>query len=409
MYTIHFFIIIFIIVLFFIIDNIITYLNNKHASTTLPKELEWIYSKEEYKKSREYEIEKSKFSKISWMFSFITLLVVLFLWLFWYIDSLIREFTNNEFLITIYFFGILFLVQTILNIPFSYYQTFVIEEKFGFNKMTKKLFVIDTIKSTILTLILGFIILSVVLFLYSIAPNTFWIYAWIFISFVSVFMMMFYSSLIVPLFNKQTPLEEWELRNAIEDFSNKVWFKIDNIYVIDGSKRSKKANAYFSWFWPKKRIVLFDTLINELTKEELVAVLAHEIGHYKKKHTLWMLAFSIIQTWVLLFIFSLIIDSQNFANALGSTYPSFHLWMIAFMIIITPISFVFWILFNLYSRKNEYEADDFAKQNYSWAYLASALKKLSKNNLSNLTPHPIYEFVHYSHPWVLKRLDALEK
>lgn len=409
MYTTYFFIILAIVVIFFVIDNIIDYLNNKHASTTLPKELSGIYNEDDYKKSREYDIAKSKFSKISGWFSFLVLLIALFLWLFGFLDEILRWFTSSDFLLTMYFFFFVFLIQTIINIPFSYYSTFVIEEKFWFNKMTKKLFIIDTIKSIILTIILWWIILWVIVFLYSVAPNTFWLYAWIFLSIFSVFMMMFYSSLIVPLFNKQTPLEEWELRTAIEDFSKKVWFKLDNIYIIDWSKRSKKANAYFSWFWPKKRIVLFDTLVNDLTTKELVAVLAHEIGHYKKKHTLWMLGFSIIQTWILLFIFSIVVDSREFAIALWWTYASFHLGMVAFMLIFTPISFILSILFNIYSRKNEYEADDFAKTNYSWDELASALKKLSKNNLSNLTPHPVYEFVHYSHPGVLKRLDALKK
>jgi STE24 endopeptidase len=275
--------------------------------------------------------------------------------------------------------------------------------------MTKKLFFIDTIKSFLLSLIIWGWILAIIIWLYNLDQNNFWIYAWWVVTFFSVFMMMFYSSLIVPLFNKQTPLEEWELRTAIQDFANKVWFKLDNIYVIDGSKRSSKANAYFSWFGPKKRIVLYDTLIKDLDTEELVAVLAHEIGHYKRRHTLQMLTFSIIQTWAMLFILGLALKYPEISQALWAKEWSFHVWALAFWILFTPISIILWTFSSILSRKNEYEADDFAKQNYNAEKLKSALIKLSRNNLSNLQPHPAYEFFHYSHPTVLKRLMALSK
>lgn len=225
----------------------------------------------------------------------------------------------------------------------------------------------------------------------------------------SVFMMMFYSSLIVPIFNKQTPLEKWSLRDKIENFAEKMWFKLDNIFVIDGSKRSSKANAYFSWFWPKKRIVLFDTLIKDLKDEELVAVLAHEIWHYQKKHTLQMLVFSTIQTWIIFFILGLTLKYSSFSEALWWVNISFALSLIAFSILFTPISMIFGILWNIFSRKNEYEADEYSAMNYNPTDLKNALIKLSKNNLSNLTPHPAYEFFYYSHPTVLKRIAVLEK
>lgn len=221
-------------------------------------------------------------------------------------------------------------------------------------------------------------------------------------------MMMFYSSLIVPLFNKQTPLEDGELKTAINAFAQKVGFTLTDIYVIDGSKRSSKANAYFSGFGPKKRIVLFDTLIADLTTQELVAVLAHEIGHYKKKHTLQMLAMSIIQTGIILFILSLALKVPEVSYALGTPVQSFHLGVIAFAFLFTPLSIVFGMLGNILSRKNEYEADAYAKKHYSGEALQSALIKLSRNNLSNLRPHPAYEFFYYSHPTVLKRLSALK-
>jgi len=271
------------------------------------------------------------------------------------------------------------------------------------------MFFLDTIKSLVLWVVIGGVLLSAVIFIYNYAWNLFWLYAWGLITFFSVFMMMFYSSIIVPIFNKQTPLEDGELRTGIQAFADKVWFTLDNIFVIDGSKRSSKANAYFSGFGPKKRIVLYDTLIKDLEVEELVAVLAHEIGHYKRKHTLQMLAFSIIQTWAMLYILGLALNYWEISQALWATTGSFHVWAIAFGILFTPISIVLGTLWSILSRKNEYEADDFAKQNYNAEKLESALIKLSRNNLSNLQPHPAYEFFHYSHPTVLKRLEALRK
>jgi STE24 endopeptidase len=264
----------------------------------------------------DYEKTKFKFSMITSFFSFFVMLLVLIFWGFGWLDNFVRSLTDNYILRWLYFFWIISLIQTLISLPISYYSTFVIEEKFGFNKMTKKLFFIDTIKSFILTIIIWGWLLALIIWLYTLDKNNFWIYAWIVVTAFSVFMMMFYSSLIVPLFNKQTPLKEWELRTAIQDFALKVWFKLDNIYVIDWSKRSSKANAYFSGFGPKKRIVLYDTLISDLDTEELVAVLAHEIGHYKKKHTLQMLVFSIIQTWFMLYILGLALELPEVSQAL---------------------------------------------------------------------------------------------
>jgi STE24 endopeptidase len=222
-------------------------------------------------------------------------------------------------------------------------------------------------------------------------------------------MVLFYSNLIVPLFNKQTPLQEGNLRDAIQQFAGKVGFKLDNIFVIDGSKRSTKANAYFTGFGAKKRIVLYDTLINEMQTDEIVAVLAHEIGHYKKKHVLQGLVISLLQTGALLFVFSLFVGNPFLSMALGVENPNFHIGLVAFGILYTPFSFVLGIFMNLLSRKNEYQADAFAAQNFNPGSLASALKKLSVNNLSNLTPHPLYVFFHYSHPTLLQRLEHLNK
>jgi len=285
----------------------------------------------------------------------------------------------------------------------------VIEEKFGFNKATPKIFIGDKIKTWIITAIIGGGILALVIWFYQLTTEYFWIYTWIIISVFSIFFSMFYSNLIVPLFNKQTPLEEGELKSAIQDFAEKVGFQLENIYIMDGSKRSTKANAYFAGLGKKKRIVLFDTLVNEMTTEEIVAVLAHEIGHYKKKHTLSMIIISIIQMGITLFILSLLINNPLLSSALGASKPSFHLGLLAFGIIYSPVSTLLGLGINVLSRKNEYEADRFAGVNYNADALASALKKLSVKNLSNLTPHPAYVFFHYSHPPLLKRLEALDE
>ena len=404
-----FYIIIVLFVFEFVLSKTLDFLNTKNWSNKLPEELKEIYDEKKYSKSMDYEKTKYKFSSITGIFSFLVMFLILSLWWFWWLDNLVRSWTDSYILTALYFFWIIILVQTIISIPISYYSTFVIEEKFGFNKMTKKLFFLDTIKSLILSVVIGWLILSLIIWLYTLNENSFWLYAWWVVTFFSVFMMMFYSSLIVPLFNKQTPLEDWDLRNAIEEFSKKVGFKLDNIFVIDWSKRSSKANAYFAWFGPKKRIVLYDTLIKDLEIDELVWVLAHEIGHYKNKHTLGMLAFSIIQTGFMLFVLGLALKIPEVSQSIWATESSFWVWSIAFGILFTPISIILWLIWNIISRKNEYEADEYAWINHNPESLKSALIKLSRNNLSNLRPHPAYEFFHYSHPTVLKRLKALSE
>lgn len=391
----------------FILTKTLGYLNHKNTSPELPEELKEVYDEEKYEKSLKYENTKYKFWLLSSGLSIVVTLLMLSLGGFWWLDEFVRQFTENSILLALYFFWIITVFQTIIWLPFSYYSTFIIEEKFWFNKMTKKLFFLDMIKWLLLSAILWGGILALIVWIYSIAGNNFWWYAWVLMTVISVFFMMFYSSVIVPIFNKQTPLEEWELRTAIQEFATKVGFKLDNIYVIDGSKRSSKANAYFSGFWPKKRIVLYDTLINDVTKEELVAVLAHEIGHYKRKHTLQMLAFSTLQSGLMLYIFGLALSFPEVSQALWSSEWSFHVWSIAFGILFAPISIILSLFASLLSRKNEYEADEYAAQNYDAEHLISALKKLSRNNLSNLTPHPAYEFFYYSHPNPIKRFKAL--
>jgi STE24 endopeptidase len=397
----------------------LSYLNSTCWSEKLPVELEGIYNQEKYSLSQQYEKSKQRFSTI---LSTLTLFAMIFMLLaggFAWIDAFVRRFTQQPILMAIFFFGILGIISSLLSLPFEVYHVFVLEEKFGFNRTTVHTFIIDKLKGLILSIIIGGGLISLIVLIYTSTGNYFWVIAWAVITFFMIFISMFYSNLIVPLFNKQKPLEQGTLRDAIEEFAIKVGFKLKNIYVIDGSKRSSKANAYFTGLGMKKRIVLYDTLIKDHTIEELVGVLAHEIGHYKKKHTYVGILLSILQTGIMLFILSLFIRqhsavAQSLCQALSGLSgleikQSFHLGILAFGLLYSPLSLVLGLIMNRISRKHEYAADRFAGTQFNAKALMDALKKLSVNNLSNLNPHPLYVFFYYSHPTLLQRLHALEK
>ncbi len=396
-----------IILLDYSFDRVMDYLNAKRWTRTLPAELKGIYDEEKYRRSQDYARANMRFGLLSSSLSFLLIVVILILGGFGYLDSCIRQQTTHPIMITLLFFGIIGLASDLLSTPFSLYRTFVIEQAFGFNRTGPLTYLGDKLKGWLLALILGGGMLALFHWFYLWAGNLFWFYTWLAFTAFSVFMMMFYSSLIVPLFNKQTPLEEGPLRKAIEEFARKVGFRLDNIYVIDGSKRSTKANAYFSGLGPKKRIVLFDTLIKEHSTQELVAVLAHEVGHYKKKHSLKGMLVSLASMALMLYLLGLSINRPELSWALGAEKAGFHLGLLAFGLLYSPISLLTGILSNRLSRLHEYEADAFAAREYGAAPLADALKKLSVNHLSNLRPHPAYVFVHYSHPPLLKRLERL--
>jgi STE24 endopeptidase len=393
----------------FVIDSVLNHLNAKHFNDTLPNDVSDVYEINEYQKSQSYKKTNHNFSKITSLFSLITTLLFFFFNGFSIVDEIARGFSNNIIIITLIFFGIIIIGSDIISIPFSLYKTFVIEEKFGFNKSTKKLFFLDKIKGLLMTIILGGSILSIITWFYEFTGNYFWIYTWLLITTFSVFLNMFYSKLIVPLFNEQTILEEGDLKNEIVKYVNSVGFKANNIYVLNGSKRSTKANAYFSGFGNQKRITLYDTLINDLENNEIVAVLAHEVGHYKRKHILYNLTSSIILTGFALFVLSLFIKTPVLSLALGVSHPSFHIGLIAFGILYSPVSQILGVFMNYMSRKFEYQADNYAKNTFSASPLISSLKKLSKNSLSNLTPHYLYVFFHFSHPTLLDRIKNLNK
>ena len=393
----------------FMLERVLESLNSKHMSPVLPDSLKGIYDEKEYSRFQSYKRENGRLDCWSSGVGFGVMIVFLVAGGFGWYNSWVVSLTDSVVWQTIFFVMGLSVASTVLDIPFDYYATFRIEEKYGFNKTTRRVYWLDAVKELFLSLVLGGVLLALVVWFYTWAGTYFWLYAWGAVTLFSVFMAMFYSQLIVPLFNKQTPLQEGSLRDKIQAFAGKVGFKLDNIYVIDGSKRSTKANAYFTGLGPKKRVVLYDTLIDELTEEEIVAVLAHEVGHYKKRHTLRSMVVSVIQMGVLFWLFSLCVNNAALSEALGGDRAYFQLGLIAFAILYSPVNLILGIGMNVWSRSNEYEADAFAARYYEGDYLVSGLKKISVKSLSNLTPHPLYEYIYYSHPSLLKRIDAIKR
>jgi len=395
-------------VLSYLFDQWLDYINLRAQRSEIPKEVEGFYDRDKYLKSLAYHRESTRFGFITSAFGFLLTLLMLIFHGFGWLDSLLRPFINNEIILALAFFGILMLTSDILTIPFLWYSTFVIEEKYGFNKTTVKTFISDKLKGYLLGALVGGGLLSLLIWLMEILGSSFWIWFALIAAAFILFVNVFYTSLILPLFNKLTPLPDGDLKDAIQSFSRKVNFPVDNIFVIDGSKRSKKANAFFAGMGKKKKIVLYDTLIDNHTTDELVAVLAHEVGHYKKKHIIWSYVLSVIQITFTLYILSLMVFNENLSLALGGSTQAIHLNLLAFGILFSPISAVTGLLMNIYSRKNEFEADAYAKRSFNARALVTALKKLSVDSLSNLYPHPLYVFFHYSHPPLLKRLEELE-
>lgn len=401
-------VIIVIVIADYLLDQLLDYLNHKSLRLDLPNEVASFYDADKYKQSVQYQKVQSSFSFITAAFSFCLSVAMIYFGLFGWLDTFLTPYFESEIVLALAYFGVLYVVSDVLNTPFQLYGTFVIEEKFGFNKTTLKTFFFDKLKGYLLGLILGAVLIGALLVLIIEMGSGFWIYFWLIAAAFVLFFNMFYTTLILPLFNKLTPLENGELKQAIEAYSKSVNFPLTNIFVIDGSKRSKKANAFFSGIGKKKKIVLYDTLINNHTTEELVAVLAHEVGHFKKKHIIQGFVISIGQVGLMLFMMSLMIFNENLSLALGAERLAIHVNLIAFTLLYSPVSKIFGILGNVISRKNEFEADAYAAKTYNSTPLKKALKKLSVDNLSNLYPHPAYVFFNYSHPPLLKRLEAMK-
>ena len=395
----------------FLVSSVLEYLNEKSKNVPMSPVATEIFSADEYAKSLEYGTAKYKVERLTSTLNTVVMLSAIILGWFAWLDQAIRERISNDLLVTVAFFGVLILGVMIANLPVSYYSTFVIEEKFGFNKSTKKLFVADTIKQMLLSIALGLPVIYLIAWIYQSLESKFWLVGWLAVTAISLFMFIFGTRIFLPMFNKLKPLREGELRSEVESYCQSQGFPLSKLWEMDASKRSTKLNAFFSGMGKVKIIGLYDTLIEKLTTKETVAVLAHEVGHYKRKHVYTMFAFSNVQTLVIFVLLGSLLGNPNLSKALGSDAPSFHLSMIAFFLLFTPVSTVLGLINNSFSRYNEYQADQYSIDTYPGArdHMYSALKKLSVESLKNLNPHPWYVAVHYTHPPILERLANLKK
>lgn len=393
----------------FLFTTVLEYLNDKNWKDNIPDEFKDFYDAESYIKAKNYKISRGKLSTVSSSLSFVFTLAMLYFFGFGLLSDLANSFSDSVILQSSAFFMILYLFNFVIGIPFSYYSTFEIEEKYGFNKTDIKTFILDKLKGLIITSVFILGLTSLAVLIIDFFSTGFWLWLWLGLSILMILLNMFYADLIVPIFNKLTPLENGELRDKIEAYSKKVGYSLKNIFVIDGSKRSSKANAFFSGLGPRKTIALYDTLIQKHSDEELVSVLAHEVGHFKKKHILLSMILTIFQLGIMCYLFELCMSFDLIANALGSSTMNFHIGIIAFGFLYSPVGLIIGVLMNILSRKNEFEADNYAKETYDGNSLSLALKKLSVDSLSNLYPHPFYVFIHYSHPPLIQRLSKLNK
>ncbi len=394
----------------FLLQGIADLLNLKRISDTVPREFQEVYDSEKYRKSQEYLITGTKFGLVQ---SAGSLGVILLFWFgkgFQYIDSFVRGYEFNQLVSGLLYIGILILLKSVLSLPFSLYSTFVIEEKFGFNRTTLPLYLADLFKGLLISLVIGVPLLSGILLFFQFAGERAWIYCWIAATLFIIAVQYIFPVVIMPLFNRFDPIEEGELKDSIFEYARSIDFTFDNIYIMDGSKRSSKSNAFFTGFGRSRRIVLFDTLVSRHTVSELVAVLAHEMGHYKKKHIQKGIVIGILQMGVMFFILSLFISYRGLFDAFYMEEISVYAGIIFFGMLYSPLGFLLEIFMHAFSRKNEYEADRFAVETSRLGEaLADALKKLSVNNLSNLMPHPVYVFLNYSHPPVLERIKYIRR
>ncbi len=395
-------------VLDFLSEQGLAYLNDKSSKKPLTPELQGIYSESEHAKSVAYGGAKFRFALVGSTFSLLVIVLALTLHWFATLDNFVRGLVTNEIQISLIFIALASLLNSTLSLPFSVYGTFRLEEKFGFNRTTPKTFVLDRVKGTLVGAAIGGVLLTAILWIYQELQGLFWIVTWGLISVFSILMFMFGTSVLLPLFNKVTPLEDGELKTEIEKYCASQGYSLRRLFVMDGSKRSSKANAFFSGLGKSKTIVLFDTLIEKLNTQEVVAVLAHEVGHYKRKHTLTFLIFSNVQTFILISLLGALLGYKELATALGSEVQSFHISALAFFLLFTPISTLLGFLSNYLTRRNEYDADLFSKNTYEVEPMKSALQKISTDSLANLSPHPWYVAANYSHPTLTQRLANID-
>jgi STE24 endopeptidase len=393
-----------------LIDLAVEKLNIRNAAPGLPEEFAGYYDAEKYRTSQEYLKENTNFGLVSGGITSAVLLIFILCGGFNYADRFARSFNLGYIPTGLIFAGLLMLCSQLISVPFSAYHTFVIEEKYGFNKTTVRTFIADIIKNWLLGALVGGVIFTFVIWFFSRAGGIAWLYCWIVVTLFQAFLIFVAPVVILPLFNKFIPLEEGELKNSIEAYARSENFRMKGLFKMDGSKRSAKTNAFFTGFGRFRRIVLFDTLIARHTVDELVSVLAHEMGHYKKGHIVQGMAVSFLSSGLMFFILSFFINNRGLFDAFGMQEVSVYASLFFFAFLYSPINSVIAVFGNVISRKHEYESDAYAVRTYGKPEaMIEALKKLTVHNLSNLTPHPLKVFLEYSHPPVLERIRAVRE
>jgi STE24 endopeptidase len=385
-------------------------LNLRALRAAPPAGFEDVYDRERYARSQEYTRARTRFSFWPQAFDLVLLLGFWFGGGFAWLDGWTRDLGFGELVTGLVFIGVLAFARTLVELPFKYVSTFVIEERFGFNKTTHATFWADAAKGLVLALLLGGPLLAAILWFFGRLGDQAWLVCWAVTALFTVVLQWIAPTWIFPLFNKFKPLEEGELRAAVLAYAEKVAFPLEGLFVIDGSRRSTKANAFFTGFGKRKRVALFDTLIERHSTEELVAVVAHEIGHYKRGHIVKGLVLGLAQAGIVYFLLSLALSRGGLFEAFGVSTPSVHAGLVFFMLLYTPLELVLGLILQAFSRRNEFEADAFARATTGRAEaLVTALKRLSADSLSNLTPHPLYVALHHSHPPLVERVAALRR
>ena len=397
-----------ILILMFGFELWLSILNYQNRNKPIPKNVDDVYEEKAYKKYQKYTMTNFKFGLIIKGIDLILIIILLVSGFFNWIHDLSVSINQGYYMSVLLFLLFYFIITFVIDLIISYIRTFKIEESFGFNKTSKKTFVLDKIKSFILTIILGGGLIYGLLSLHKNTDWLFFIYAWIGLTVIVIGMNLIYTSVIVPIFNKLVPLEDGSLKTKIEAFALKVGYQIDKISVMDASKRSSKLNAFFSGFGKSKRIVLFDTLIDKMSDDEIVAVLAHEIGHNKHKHIIFNLFQTVVMLSVYILVLSLFLNREILSQAFGFESINLGFNLVLYMIVLSPILTIISMGTSFVSRKFEYQADHFVKENGEANDLISALKVLARENYSNLTPHPLYVKLFYSHPPISSRIEALE-
>jgi STE24 endopeptidase len=392
--------------------NLITgILNLKALTTELPDEFEGEYEADKYARSQEYTRAKNSFGQISDTVQMVLLVGFILLGGYNWVDSLVRSMALPELVTGLLFFGSLFLLSQLVSLPFGIYRNFVLEERFGFNRTSPGTFVLDLLKGWFLSIVLIGALLAGIIAFFSFTGPLGWLWAWGVVSLVMIAMPTIFVTVIAPMFNKFTPLDEGELKEAISGYAKKVSFTLSGIFVVDGSRRSSHSNAYFTGLGRVKRVVLYDTLVEKHTDDELVAVLAHEVGHYRLKHVAKGIALSVIQSGVMLYLMSLFIGNQGLFDAFRMEQLSVHAAFMFFGLLYAPVSMLLQPFMMAMSRKHEYAADAWAVKTTGGDATAmiAGLKRMSVENLSNLTPHPLDVVLNFSHPPVLQRIRVLRK